>query len=203
MSAEIVSAVASCVSALVGVLLLRQISLTRDQIRIAREQSEATATWNRLSGAYALISPMHLAESERRVHEALAKLSIPYVTPTASPLNESQTEQVWQNENVYVVVREHLNLLEEYATAIRCGSIDKDLAYALRCYAITRATKHLRLFIERARRHFDDHTIYLEMDNLLKDWEPLRLAERQAIQDQLRRALADHSVKTSYSASGR
>lgn len=194
MTVEMITALASVVSAIVGVMLLFQLYLTREQIMLARKENETAIKWNRIVAAYALISPSQLAESERDVCEALEQLKIKYISPAAQPLSRDQTEKVWNNEAVYRVVRAHLNLLEEYATAIRIGSIDKELAFALRSYAIVRATSYFQIFVDRAREHFDDPTIYIEMYNLLEDWKALRAAEYRVRQTSAKRM----SVQTSY-----
>lgn len=198
MTAEQVSATADVITAIVGAILLWQLILAKHQLAEARKQNSATAKWNQLSSAYGLISPTELAASEHALDDKLRALNIPLITPDAGPLTTAHVDAVWKAPDAYRALRAHLNLVEEYAIAVRSGSIDKDLAYSLRSYAIKRATYFFREFIDRARAHFGDPTIYLEMDLLDAEWQPHRDKEKADYSAAQSKAVGKAAVRQQY-----
>lgn len=160
---------AQIVTAVVTVLLLLTLVLTRRQVKLTREQIESAVRWNRINATFTFFSTEQLAKPERAMVKSLQKLGINYHQQLAA-LTARQLEAICGNAEVLIDVKEFLNMLDDYATAVRSGALDADTAFAMMRYVVSRHYRTFKPFIQRRRRETDDQSVYCELEGLAEAW---------------------------------
>jgi hypothetical protein len=107
---------------------------------------------------------------ERAASEALEALGV-NIYATAEPLNDKTVGDVFADSKKYREVKDFLNLLEDYASAVRVGALDADCSYGIMSGIVLRYTRVFMPFITKLRTDGDDDELYLELERLSLDWQ--------------------------------
>lgn len=180
-----ISAVASSISALVGLAVLAQLALTLKQLRLAREQQDSTILWNRLTATFSFFPDEVFLRREDAMVAALRPIGIDFFDRMATmPLTEAEVNTIVGDSNTYRTIRNYLNVLEDYALAVRVGVVDRDCGYAQMSAIVITRESFFRRLISHSRVKRGDDELYIELEQLANDWTSQTEVQRE------RRALA-------------
>jgi len=174
--ADWLEAIASLVAAIVGLILLRQLKLMQVQVEHAATELESGVQWNKLNAAFTYFSTDLLLASERKAIAALRHAGFDLLF-SETALNQEQLAALKQDSDRYLDVKDLLNVLEDYCTAVRVGAIDSDAAYEMMGGFVVRFQRLLRPVI--ADRRSIDPKVFCELESLADEWGR-RFAEEQA-----------------------
>lgn len=169
--------------------LLHQIA---EEIRLLRlsssikEMVDHTPTSNS-SSVFDIISVDVLANHENQAAQQLARFGIEYYS-TRAPLTLQQTEEIVADSNCYKEVKGLLNLLEMYASAVHCGTIDEDMTYSLIATVMIRNFQIFGPLIEDRRAYFGSSAIWMELEVVAKDWQPRRMKQEAEYRERLQKS---------------
>ena len=189
---DILTAASGALVALVSLLLLRQLSLLREQNDLSRKQLDEANKWNKRNATFSFISPeQHFAQAEA-IRVILKKKGID--ARDFAPLDDSQTTALIEDEEAYHGLVDALNFYEHYAVAANSGLFDDDAAFNLDSAAVVRLFRRFERFIERVRDRVGVRAIYIDLEKLALRWEAREVAdeskEREEVET-LRRALLE------------
>jgi hypothetical protein len=187
--AEWVQAIAALISAGVAVVLINQLSLAKDQLRLTQEQLELGVKWNQLSAAFTFFSGNTFTESERVAAESLSKLNVDlYHQEDALP--SDIVKAVLQDANHFREIKSLLNYLEDYAAAVHTEVMDSDVSYRLMSDLVTRYYDVFKPLIKVRRDEIGNQRLWIEFEKLALVWAPRRVEEEQRLIKQIEEARA-------------
>ncbi len=112
----------SLVSGVIFFLVLWQLILLKRQIADTRK-------WNKMSSAFTIFNlSSELVSVEYKLNKSFIKFS-----DRKDPLSEEEMNRLFSEEGreVKLLLREYLNILETYCTAVNMGIVDSDVAKRL------------------------------------------------------------------------
>ena len=170
-------AIAAIVTAVVSFFVLRQLSLAKrqleltvNQIDLARVQMKLGTQWNKLNATFTYFTNEMFIERERAVADKLSSIGVDLYIAN-KPLNDDIVQKMIEDKSIYRDTKDYLNLIEDYAAAVRVGALDYDCSYAIMSGIIVRYHQVFLPFIKRLRNDFDDHECYIEIEKLALDWQ--------------------------------
>lgn len=156
----IVQSIASAVAAAGVIILIAQALLLLRQLRDTRR-------WNKMQMAFRYLPPDH------ELNDLEIKLNNPPVRliDRAEPLSGDEMKSILSDDQnaARVQLKNYLNLLESYATAVNYGIADADVAKALYGSKLRRHLMELRPFVDHFRAIGAPEYI-CELEQLIKDW---------------------------------
>ena len=167
-----IQAAAAVLTAVVSVILLRQLTLAKNQL-------ESGVKWNKLNAAFTYFNSDLVLQREQEVAEALTKAGVDFYAQT-TPLTNVQLDAIHNDRSIYIAVRSFLNLIEDYCTAVHIGAIDEDAAFAMNSALIMRWHAVFGPLIDRRRVETGDAESLCEIEKLAIAWrkkDELRSAE--------------------------
>lgn len=164
-------AVGTVITALVSLFLLRQITLTKEQL-------ESTVKWNKVNATFTYFTNAMFMERERIVSEVLSKLGIDLYL-TEESLDDHIVKEILNDPLKYREVKDFLNLLEDYAAAVRVGAFDPDCSYNIMSEIIPRYKKVFMPFIKELRDIKKNELVFIELENVALVWESRYEKEKQ------------------------
>jgi hypothetical protein len=184
-----IQGIASAVAAIVAIILLKQLHLLGKQLHLMREQVEQSAEafaasiqWNKINAAFTYFSSEVILKSERAASKALESVGFD-VKDAEQPLGQDNLAKLKENLDYFYDVKDFLNLLEDYCTAVQAGAIDEDAAYAMNSGFIVRFQYLLEPFIVDRKEFLKDPEVYCELEKLATTWRA-RDKERLARRDE-------------------
>lgn len=158
------------VTAVTSVFLLAAIYLTREQIRLAKEEIKSVDRWNRITATFTFFTTNTLAEPENKAADALRGIGVDLQRQN-TPLTPEQLARLVDDHQAFAGVKVYLNTLEDYAVAVTCGALDEDTAYRMMSHVVARHYRVFRPLLELRRSELADSSIYCEIEQLAKSWE--------------------------------
>lgn len=167
--AAVFAAGAAIVAAVVGIRLLRQVSLMEQQFSLMERQVESAVQWNKLNAAFTYYNSDLVLQRESDAATALAGLGIDFHTQREA-LTIGQVDEIAASAEIFARVKGFLSLIEDYCTAVRIGAIDEDAAFAMNSALIMRWESVFRPFIDYRRVTTGDSEAFCEIEKLAKEW---------------------------------
>jgi hypothetical protein len=171
-----IQAVSSAVSAIVAIVLILQLSLLKKQLALgaehlkqAKQELESGVQWNRLNAAFTYFNSDMVLQKERVAAKSLAGIGFDFYN-SQEPLEPGHVEQINSSVDVFADVKDFLNLIEDYCTAVRIGAIDDDAAYAMMSGMVIRWAIILKPFIDYRRHALGDQEAFCELEKLAEAW---------------------------------
>lgn len=178
-----IQACSAVVTAVVSIILLRQIFFAKDQLKLAKEQlqsgieqleiarrqMETSIQWNKLNATFTYFTNDIFMQRERAMVRRFSSLKVNLYRET-EPINNEILDAIYNDVDAFMEVKDFLNLLEDYATAVRVGALDRDCSYAIMAAIIIRYARVLMPFIVRARKEMDNQQYYIELEKVALDW---------------------------------
>lgn len=164
-----VQAISAGVTAVTSVFLLAAIYLTREQIRLAKEELKSVDRWNRITATFTFFTTNTLAEPESKAAAALRSVHMDLQRQT-TPLTDAQVEKLIGDFDAFAQVRIYLNTLEDYAVAVTCGALDEETAYRMMSHVVARHFRIFKPLLDRRRADLNDSTVYCEIQRLAGSW---------------------------------
>lgn len=194
--AEWVQAIAAVISAGVAVVLIRQLSLAKDQLALTEAQLKLGVKWNKLSAAFTFFSGNTFTESERVAAESLRKLNVDLYHQEGA-LPSDIVKAVLHDANHFREIKSLLNYLEDYAAAVHTEVMDSDVSYQLMSDLVTRYYDIFKPLIKARRDEIGNQRLWIEFETLALVWEPRRVEEEQGLIKQIEEArkLNDEHMK--------
>ncbi|MEM7480441.1 MAG: DUF4760 domain-containing protein [Acidobacteriota bacterium] len=152
----------SVATAGISFLLLLQLAILWRQLRSASQ-------WNKLNAAFTYFSTDVIMDRERAANEALGICDFDLVN-SDNALTEAQLLTLKKDKDAYQEVKNFLNIIEDYSTAVHLGAIDEEAAYNMISVLLTRWVKLLRTFIDDRRVMLGNERIYGELERLCQVW---------------------------------
>lgn len=182
--ADWLQAGSAVVTALASLWLLRQISLAKEQLKstaqqidLAREQMAVGIQWNKVNATFTYFTNDTFLVRERAASEALESLGVnTYIR--AEPLEQKTVEEILADSKKYREVKDFLNLLEDYASAVRVGALEADCSYGTMSGIVLRYTRMFMPFVDKLRSMPDGEEVYLELERVSLAWQSRYEAER-------------------------
>lgn len=177
-----IQAGAAVITTIVSLILLRQLSLLKKQVALAKDELESGVKWNKLNAAFMYYNSDLVIQREKEAAEALEKAGVQFYRQN-TPLTTEQLDAIHSDKVIFVSVRNFLNLIEDYCTAVRIGAIDEDAAFAMNSALIMRWYVLFEPLIDRRRVETGDAESLCELEKLAKDWtlkDERRTAEHRA-----------------------
>jgi Domain of unknown function (DUF4760) len=189
---DAVTALSGFLVAVVSLLLLRQLSLLREQNNLSRQQLEEANSWNKRNATFSFISPEQHAAQIEAIRKILRKHEID--VRSFKPLDNAETNKLIDDEESYHALINALNFYEHYAVAVNSGLFDDEAAYGLDSAPVIRVFRRFEGFINCVRRRVDVQAIYVDLEKLALRWETREKAREGQNREelaQLRRALLE------------
>jgi hypothetical protein len=160
--AEWITAVANLVLALGIGIAIYQAILLNSQLKDARK-------WNVLTAAleYMPVSS-ELSELEIELNKSIVRL-----IDREQPLTANELEELLkpESESIRIKLKNYLNLIERYCTAINFGIVDKEFAKSVFKEKFIRHYEELLPYIEHFRKKHNAQTYYCEMRRVVEEWK--------------------------------
>lgn len=169
------------------VLLKRQLTQGAEQLRQAKQQLESGIQWNKLNAAFTYFNSDVVLQKERSAARSLVAVGFDLHNGRV-PLAPAQVDDLKKNFEQFADVKDFLNLIEDYCTAVRIGAIDDDAAYAMMGGMVIRWNQSLHAFIEERRKSLDDPDVFCELENLARAWGERDAQTRQKREAELEEA---------------
>jgi hypothetical protein len=166
------------VTAAISFFVLYQLRLTQQQIRLAREEAHRTVTWNKLNATFTFLNDSVFSERERAAAEYLNHFGIELIHAT-EPLNRGTVEQLRNDFEACFHLKALLNLMEDWATAVKVGLVDHETAYATISGQFIRYGGVLMPFIESHREITNDDEFYIEFERIYLEWKARSERDRE------------------------
>ena len=105
--------------------------------------------------------------------------------PDIEKLKENFSEDVKNNDAPKLFIETerklklYLNQIESYCAAIRTGIIDSESAKMLYGYKFKRSFNKAKPWIEKIRTTKNEPTLYIEIENVLREWFPEKSQKRK------------------------
>jgi hypothetical protein len=171
-----IQAISSLIAAATSVFLLYQVVLLKrqlmqgaEQLSQAKEQLESGVQWNKLNAAFTYFNSDIVLQKERAAARSLASVGFDFFNSQSS-VTPAQVLKLQADLDHFANVKDLLNLVEDYCTAVRIGAIDDDAAYAMMSGMVIRWHRNLRGFIEERRETLKDPECYCELEKLAAVW---------------------------------
>lgn len=185
--AEWIQALATLISAGVAVVLIKQLSLAKDQLTLAREQLRLGVNWNKLSATFTFFNIETFTDRERVAAEKLSQLNVE-LYHQKGPLTPNVVESVLKDADYFREVKSFINFLEDYAAAVHTGVMDSEVSYQLMADLVTRYYEIFKPVIEARRDEIGNRRLWIEFEKLALVWEPRRVEEEQRLIKQIEEA---------------
>ncbi|HEY3431575.1 MAG TPA: DUF4760 domain-containing protein [Rhodocyclaceae bacterium] len=141
-----------------------------EQLETLNKTLEDNRRWNKVISAFS-ITPNN--EEINTIEEELNESFIKIIDRTA-PLSAADVEELCKPENarLKILLKNYLNELESYCTAINVGAVCEETAKRKYSHKIKRLFLELRPYIERLRTDHNEPTLFIEIEQVVKMWEP-------------------------------
>jgi hypothetical protein len=188
---SVITAVASVFFLYQVVLLKRQLTQGAEQLLQAKQQLASGVQWNKLNAAFTYFHSDVVLQKERAAARSLQKVGFDLHTEKG-PLTPAQVDLLKGDFDQFADVKDFLNLLEDYCTAVRIGAIDDNAAYAMMSGMIIRWQRSLRAFVDERRKNVGDSEVFCELEALAERWatrDAENRRQREAEHDEGKRRL--------------
>jgi hypothetical protein len=158
-----IQAISSGVTALaaIGVLV---------QILIAWKQIKSSEKWSKINATFSYFSSDRFIERERKAAESLRHIGTNLYNPDG-PLKTEQVDLIFKRTDVYAEIKDYLNLLESFSTAINTDALDEDCAYSSGASTVLRDFYVFQPLIKLWREKRDDSELYIDLEKLALRWK--------------------------------
>lgn len=185
-----IQALGAAATAVISLFVLLQIRLASEQLKLSREQTDKEILWNKLNATFVFLNGEHFDQKERRLAVRLLPLGLNLLYAT-EPISEEMVGRIREDVDVYAEVKSFLNLLEDYATAVRVGVVDAESAYAIISGQLIRYGNVMMPLIQKDRAITDDDEFYIEFEKLYLEWRSKFEQQREVSLQELERARRD------------
>jgi Domain of unknown function (DUF4760) len=192
--AEWIQAIAALISAGVAIVLIKQLSLAKNQLALTQEQLELGVHWNKLSATFTFFSVRTFTEHERAAAESLSKLDVDLYHQKGA-LPPEIVKAVHYDANHFREIKSFLNFMEDYAAAVHTGVMDSNVSYQLMSDLVTRYYNIFKPLMEARRDEISNRRLWIEFETLALRWEPKRIAEQQKLTEQLAKAQEVNAIE--------
>ena len=174
---QAISAIASFAVAatiIIGVLQLRAMC---GQTQTMQKQLADSQEWNRMNAALLhLPNVLELNDIEIDLNGSFIRL-----IDRTEPLSQQDIEKLNdpQNNKIFILLKNYLNMLEFYCVAINFGLIDDDVAKAIYRHKFERHYTELEPFIQHIRAIRNSNTIFSEFQETIERWRQGRAPHKR------------------------
>lgn len=138
---------------------------------LAYSQLEAMKNWNKINSAFSYLPKSHeFNEIEQFLNASFIKL-----IDRTSKLTEDDVSKIFEetpeSNEVRIKLKNYLNLLEGFCTAVKMGAVDGDAAKAMYSYKFVRHYDELLPYISEARTKNNAPEIFTNFERLVNSWK--------------------------------
>lgn len=146
--------------------------LAHQKLEAMKKSIEDAKNWNKISSAFSYLPKSHeFNEIEQFLNSSFIKL----IDRTEKLKQEEVTkifEKTKEANEVRIKLKNYLNLLEGFCTAIEMGAVDNDAAKAMYSYKFNRHYEELLPYICEARTKFNAPEIFTSFERVVTSWKP-------------------------------
>lgn len=134
-----------------------------------------TRNWNKLNTAFNLFPNKHeFNEIEQKLNASIVKLIDRNSALTNSELNELLSDA---QSDTRILLKNYLNELETYCTAINMGVADEDAAKRKYSYKIVRHYIEMKPYIDRMREKHNASELFSELEAVAIKWQKIQKSQ--------------------------
>lgn len=135
------------------------------QVREAKKQLRDSRRWNRMSFALQFLPSIEeLQEWEKSLEN-----SIQLITRNA-PLTAEEVARINGSPEIWIPLKNFLNVLERYAQAINVGLADEEVAQGAYRTKLLCHYRELEPYIADSRQKYNSLTVFCEMQKVYERW---------------------------------
>jgi hypothetical protein len=155
---------AGAIAAAVGVYVAYR------QLKTLNETLQDSRRWNKVISAFN-ITPNN--QELNTIEEDLNKSFIKIIDRT-TPLSTNDVDEIYKPENarLKILLKNYLNELESYCTAINVGVVCEETAKRKYSHKIKRHFLELKPYIDRLRNDHNEPLFFIEIEQVVNKWEP-------------------------------
>ncbi len=161
-------ALASIVGVSSIIVAVKQLRTMQRQSETIRHQIKDSQEWNRMNSAFLHLPKVHeLNDLESELNASFVKL-----IDRKGPLTDDEVDELCKPENnrIMILLKNYLNMLEFYCTAINFGLIEDSVAKAIYRYKFDRHYNELEPYIIHLRTIQNSKLIMCELQETVDRW---------------------------------
>ncbi len=124
--------------------------------------------WNKVISAFNItLSNSEINSIEEELNNSFIK-----IIDRTSPLSSAEVDQIAKPENarLKILLKNYLNGLESYCTAVNIGAVCDETAQRKYSYKITRHFIELKPYIDRLRAEHNESSLFVELETVVSKW---------------------------------
>jgi hypothetical protein len=159
---EICTAVGALAAA-IGVYVAYQ------QLKILNQTLEDNRKWNKVISAFNIIPN----NEQLNIIEEQLNSSFVNLIDRTTPLSGSDVAEIIKPENakIRILLKNYLNELESYCTAINVGAVCEVTAHRKYSYKLERHFIELKPYIDHLRTLYNEQLLYAELEQVVQKWK--------------------------------
>ena len=151
-------------TAIIAYLAYRQLEAMKTSIDDAKNQ-------NKINSAFSYLPKSHeFNEIEQFLNASFIKL-----IDRTSKLTDAEVAQLFEEtpeaNEVKIKLKNYLNLLEGFCTAVEMGAVDPDAAKAMYCYKFARHYEEMLPYISEVRTKLNAPEIFTSFERVVNSWK--------------------------------